>query len=70
LLSQKDSERLKQFVHNAKTVGQSIGYPQLGKINSEIENLLSNGPVNWDIIKIKFNQVFAIVKDIENSLVV
>ena len=69
-LQKKEEATLRQFAHNAKTVGQAIGYPQLQKITSEIESLLSENEINWKIIKIKYNQIFAIVKDIENSLVV
>ena len=69
-LQKKEQATLRRFAHNAKTVGQSIGYPQLQKVTSEIESLLSENEINWKIIKIKYNQVFAIVKDIEDSLVV
>jgi DNA-binding response OmpR family regulator len=69
-LQNKDAEFLKRFSHNAKTVGQAISYPQLSNINSELENLLNDKEINWQIINIKFNQVFAIIKDIENSILI
>jgi len=69
-LQKKEPAILRQFAHNAKAVGQSIGYPQLQKITSEVELLLNENEINWQIIKIKYNQVFAVVKDIENSLLV
>lgn len=69
-LQSKDAAHLKRFAHNTKTVGKSIGYPQLQKITEELELLLNENKINWQIIKIKFNQVFAIIKDIENSILV
>ncbi|GBD88112.1 transcriptional regulatory protein SrrA [bacterium BMS3Abin03] len=69
-LIHKDAGPLKHFAHNAKIVGKSIGYRQLQKVNIELENLLHNKDIDWQLIQIKFRQLSAIVKDIENSLVV
>jgi len=69
-LFNKDINGLKNFAHNTKSIAQTIGHPQLLNINAEVENLLEKPVVNWQLIKIKFNQVYAIIRDIENSLAV
>ena len=69
-LSKKETDRLKRFAHNARSVGSSIDYPQLTKINTEIEQLLTKDTIDWQIVRIKFSQVFSIIKDLENSLAV
>lgn len=67
-LLHKNIPALKYFAHNTKSIAHSIGHPQLLKINTEIEKLFENPEANWQLIQIKFNQVFAIIKDVENSL--
>ena len=69
-LLNKNINELKSFAHNSRSISQSIGHPQLLNVNTEIEYLLGKPVVNWQLIKIKFNQVFAIIKDIENSLAI
>ncbi len=69
-LNERNPQPLKQFAHNAKSVGSTISYPQLQKINSEIEKILNTSEIDWQIVKIKFNQVASIIKDLENSIAV
>jgi len=63
-------EPLKRFARNAKSVSISISYPQLKKINFEIEKILNKSEIDWQLLKIRFNQFSAIIKDLENSLAV
>ena len=65
-VSAKNKVRLKSVVHEIKGSGSTIGYPELSKIAGEIEFNIDNLAVDWDVLKLKCEEIFSIVKEIEN----
>ena len=66
-LENKDKDLLKSIVHEMKGTGGAIGYPDLSAIAGEIENKLESNKIDWSYIKIKCEQIFSIVGQIENT---
>ncbi len=62
----KNKVLLKSVVHEIKGSGSTIGYPQLTKIAGEIENNIDNFTIDWNDLKLKCDEIFSIVKEIEN----
>ena len=65
-ISTKNKVLLKSVVHEIKGSGSTIGYPQLTKIAGEIENDIDNFNIDWDELKLKCEEIFSIVKEMEN----
>ncbi len=65
-VSTKNKVLLKSVVHEIKGSGSTIGYPELTKIAAEIEYNIDNVSINWDELKLKCEEIFSIVKEIEN----
>jgi len=66
-LESKNEDLVKAVAHEIKGTGGSIRQPELTNIGEEIENMISSGNVNWDIIKLKCSQIFSIVSNMENG---
>lgn len=64
-LETRNEDLVKAVAHEIKGAGGSIRYPQLTTIGEEIERMISDGNVDWDIIKMKCNQIFSIVNEME-----
>jgi hypothetical protein len=63
--NQKTKILVKAVAHEIKGTGGSIRQPELTNIGEEIENMISSGNVNWDIINLnaaRFFQLLAIWK--------
>ena len=66
-LQSQNEDLVKAVAHEIKGAGGMIRYPQLTTIGEEVERMLSGGPVNWDVIQAKCNQIFSIVQEMETS---
>jgi len=65
-LESKNEDLVKAVAHEIKGAGGSIRYPLLTTIGEEIETMITNGNTDWDIIKVKCNQIFSIVNEMQN----
>lgn len=66
-LESKNEDLVKAVAHEIRGAGGSIRLPELTTIGEDIENMISNGNVNWEIIKLKCSQIFSIVSNMENA---
>ena len=66
-LESKNEDLVKAIAHEIKGTGGSIRYPILTTIGEEIERMISGGKVEWETIKLKCNQIFSIVNDMESN---
>lgn len=65
-LESKNEDLVKAVAHEIKGAGGSIRYPLLTTISDEIETMITSGNADWDIIKVKCNQIFSIVNEMQN----
>ena len=65
-ISTKNKVLLKSVVHEIKGSGSTIGYPQLTKIAGNIEDNIDNFTINWEELKLKCEEIFSIVQEMEN----
>ena len=63
----RDRETLKYIIHEFKGAGSTIGYPKLTLLSGVIEDQLNGTKINWDQINMMCNQVFSIIKEIEEA---
>ncbi len=66
-LKTKNVELLKMISHEIKGTGGAVGYPELTNLGREIYGRLLEPKINWDIIELKFEKIFTIVKQIKIS---
>ena len=64
----QNKDLLKTIVHEIKGTGGAIGFPQLTKISCEIEEKLTARKIDWASISLQCDQIFSIVKEIENII--
>ncbi len=65
-LSNQNKILLKSVIHEIKGSGGTIGFPNLTKMAKDIENDLEDFTVDWDVLQLKCEDIFSIVKEIEN----
>jgi DNA-binding response OmpR family regulator len=65
-LESKNEDLVKAVAHEIKGAGGSIRYPLLTTLGDEIETMITSGNADWDIIKVKCNQIFSIVNEMQN----
>jgi CheY-like chemotaxis protein/HPt (histidine-containing phosphotransfer) domain-containing protein len=70
-INNKNTDLMKTVIHEIKGTGGTIGYPQLTLISEDIEKKLALPSVDWQYIKIKCDQIFSVVNEIQsrNTLV-
>ena len=66
-LKTKNIELLKMISHEIKGTGGAVGYPELTVLGREIYGRLLEPQINWEIIELKFEQIFTIVNKIKIS---
>ncbi len=66
-LKTKNTELLKMISHEIKGTGGAVGYPELTVLGREIYGRLLEPEINWEIIELKFEQIFTIVNKIKIS---
>ena len=66
-LKTKNIELLKMISHEIKGTGGAVGYPELTVLGREIYGRLLEPQINWEIIELKFEQIFTIVNKIKLS---
>lgn len=66
-LRTKNAELLKMISHEIKGTGGAIGYPELTILGREIYGRLLEPKINWEIIELKFDEIFTIVNRIKLS---
>ncbi len=66
-LRTKNIELLKMISHEIKGTGGAVGYPELTVLGREIYGRLLEPKINWEIIELKFEQIFTIVNKIKIS---
>ena len=66
-LKTKNIELLKMISHEIKGTGGAVGYPELTVLGREIYGRLLEPKINWEIIELKFEQIFTIVNKIKIS---
>lgn len=64
-LDKENDDLIRAVVHEIKGTGGTIRYPQLTALSENIERLLSNKYINWDLVKLKCNQIFHIVEEMK-----
>jgi|YelNatPaOPRAMG01_1025707.scaffolds.fasta_scaffold00063_25 CheY-like chemotaxis protein len=69
-LNSKDHLKLKMVVHEIKGAGGMIGFSNLTSISNLIEERLSYSKIDWLQIKQMCDQLFEIIEEINQSLVV
>lgn len=60
-LKTKNIELLKLISHEIKGTGGAVGYPELTIMGGEIYGRLLEPKINWELIELKFDEIFAIV---------
>ncbi|MBU0472793.1 MAG: response regulator [Bacteroidetes bacterium] len=63
----KNIELLKMITHEIKGTGGAIGYPEITILAGEIYGRLMEPKTNWEIIELKYDDIFAIIKKMKNS---
>jgi len=63
----KNTELLKMITHEIKGTGGAVGYPELTVLAREIYGRLMEPKTNWEIIELKYDEIFAIVQRMKNS---
>jgi DNA-binding response OmpR family regulator len=63
----KNKDLLKTIVHEIKGTGTTIGYPRLTDLSDDIHSRLSVYDIDWNTIRIRCEQLFAIVAEIESA---
>ncbi|MDA3859915.1 MAG: response regulator [Melioribacteraceae bacterium] len=66
-LKTKNIELLKMIAHEIKGTGGAVGYPELTILGGEVYGRLLEPKINWEIIELKFEAIFAIVNKIKIS---
>lgn len=66
-LKTKNIELLKMISHEIKGTGGAVGYPELTILGGEVYGRLLEPKINWEIVELKFDEIFAIVKNIKND---
>jgi CheY-like chemotaxis protein len=66
-ISSHDRETLKYIIHEFKGAGSTIGYPKLTLLSGVIEDHLNGTKINWDQINMMCNQIFSIIKEIQEA---
>lgn len=66
-LKTKNVELLKMISHEIKGTGGAVGYPELTILGGEVYGRLLEPKINWEIVELKFDEIFAIVKNIKND---
>jgi CheY-like chemotaxis protein len=63
----KNTELLKMITHEIKGTGGAVGYPELTVLAREIYGRLMEPKTNWEIIELKYDEIFTIVQRMKNS---
>ncbi len=63
----KNIELLKMITHEIKGTGGAVGYPELTVLAREIYGRLMEPKTNWEIIELKYDEIFTIVQRMKNS---
>ena len=63
----KNTELLKMITHEISGTGGAVGYPELTILAREIYGRLMEPKTNWEIIELKYDEIFAIVRKMKNS---
>lgn len=63
----KNKDLLKTIVHEIKGTGTTIGYPRLTELSDDIHNRLSTFDIDWNTIRLRCEQLFAVVTEIESA---
>ena len=66
-LKNKNHEKLKTVIHEIKGAGGTIGYPELTKISTEIEEKEFKLTTDWVFAEMKCEKLFKEVKQIEKD---
>jgi len=66
-LESRNEDLIKAVAHEIKGAGGSIRYPQLTTLGNEIEIMLTDGNIDWDVINMKCNLIFSIVNEMEKN---
>lgn len=66
-LESRNEDLIKAVAHEIKGAGGSIRYPQLTTLGNEIETMLTDGNIDWDVINMKCNLIFSIVNEMEKN---
>lgn len=63
----KNKDLLKTIVHEIKGTGTTIGYPRLTELSDDIHNRLGVYDIDWNTIRLRCEQLFAVVSEIESA---
>jgi CheY-like chemotaxis protein len=67
-LRRRDPQDLKNYVHQIKGTGATIGYPELTDLAQEVMNLGFVTPSDWVFAEIRTSQIFRKVEEIKKQL--
>ncbi len=66
-LRRRDVEDLKNFVHQIKGAGTTIGFPELTNLAQDVMNLKFATPSDWVFAEIRTSQIFRRVEEIKKQ---
>ncbi len=66
-LRRRDAEGLKNFVHQIKGAGTTIGFPELTSLAQEVMNMRFATPSDWVFAEIRTSQIFRKVEEIKKQ---
>lgn len=66
-INNKNRDLMKTVIHEIKGTGGTIGYPQLTIISEDIEKKLVLDTIDWQFIKIKCDQIFSVVNEMQSQ---
>ncbi len=66
-LRRRDAQDLKNFVHQIKGSGTTIGFPELTSIAQDVMNLSFESPSDWVFAEIRTSQIFRRIEEIKKQ---
>jgi CheY-like chemotaxis protein/HPt (histidine-containing phosphotransfer) domain-containing protein len=67
-IKNKNSDKLKETIHELRGVGGTIGYPELTALSKEVEEKDLDTPTDWIFAELKSNQIFKLINQIKSEL--
>ncbi len=67
-MRRRDAEDLKNYIHQIKGAGATIGYPELTELSQEVMNLAFATPSDWVFAEIKTSKIFRKIEEIKKQL--
>ncbi len=67
-MRRRDAEDLKNYIHQIKGAGGTIGYPELTELSREVMNLAFATPSDWVFAEIKTSKIFRKIEEIKKQL--